>query len=135
MGDSIGVIAVIIGIFILGSFGLSQEVFAGIDPKLYSSSVNTDKLYIINPNNAGSISSVTITLSGEVVTGANGLATNPTTGELYAILKIDPSNDRVLVKINPDTGVATSIGPLSLAFASITFSGTGVLFGITGFGD
>jgi len=92
-------------------------------------------LFTINPNNANSITSVTITLSGEVVNGANGLATHPITGELYAILKIDPSNDRVLVKINPDTGVATNIGPFSLSFASLAFNDAGVLFGITGWGD
>ena len=132
MGDRI-VIHVIVGILILGSVGLSQEVFAGIDPKLYSISVNTDKLYTINPNGANSITDATITLSGEVVQGATGLATHPITGELYAVLKI--GNDRVLVKLNPDTGVATNIGTLSRDFSSITFNDAAILFGITGWGD
>ena len=135
MGVSGALIAVILGILISGSLGFSQEVFAGIDPKLYSISVNTNNLYTINPNNANSLTNQTITLSGEVVKGANGLATNPITGDLFGIIRTEPSNDRILVTINPDTAVATSIGTLNLAFAAIAFNDSGVLFGITGYGE
>ena len=134
MGVSRVIIPVIIGILIFGSLGFSQ-VFAGIGPALYSISVNSPNLYTINPNNANSFTNQTITLAGKTVTGANGLATHPFTGDLYAVIKIQGQEGRELVTINPDTAVATSIGTFSLFFSAITFNDAGVLFGITGWGD
>ena len=49
----------------------------------------------------------------------NGLATHPVTGALWAILRT--SNRRYLGTVNPDTGVATSVGQLPDSFAGITF--------------
>jgi hypothetical protein len=48
-----------------------------------------DLLRVVNPSTGGTISSVAITLAGKGVPFANGLATNPVTGELFALLKLD----------------------------------------------
>ena len=86
---------------------------------LYSVSRDDDLLRVINPSTGSTISSVAITLAGRGVSFANGLATNPVTGELFALLKLDGQTGRQLVKINPFTGVATSIGDTGDQFAGI----------------
>jgi hypothetical protein len=60
-----------------------------------------------------------------------GLDTHPDTNELFAILRFGSA--RRLAKINPATGVATDVGPLSDKFSSIAFSATN-LYGVTGDG-
>ncbi|MBK8520915.1 MAG: DUF11 domain-containing protein [Chitinophagaceae bacterium] len=74
------------------------------------------------------------TLSGFTITGINGLATHPMTGEHYSILKVSGVSGRVLAKINLQTGVCTQIGNLGDNFSSITFRYDGQLFGVTGDG-
>jgi len=112
---------------------------------LYSiDSSNPPILREIDPTNAKTFSSVPISITGiddEDIFGATGLATNPLTGELFAILKLDPDDDeaedpeaRTLVTVNPETGVATIIGSMGDAFAGIAFSSLGILFGVTGDG-
>ena len=98
----------------------------------------------IDPTNAKTFSEVDITIPGiddEDIFGGTGLATNPLTGELFAILKLDSDDDeeddpkaRTLVTVNPETGVATIIGSMGDAFAGIAFSSLGILFGVTGDG-
>jgi len=75
-----------------------------------------------------------ITLAGETVNGGTGLATDPTTGTLWALLKLSGQDGRELVTIDPETGVATSIGNTGSRFAGIAFDASGNLFGVTGDG-
>jgi len=88
-----------------------------------------DSLYRIDPTNASSISSVTMTLAGESVSAGIGLATHPLTGDLWALLKIG-SSDRELVTIDPFTGVATSIGSTGDKFQGLAFDAAGTLYGV-----
>ena len=99
---------------------------------LYSVSRDDDLLRVINPSTGSTISSVAITLAGKGVAFANGLATNPVTGELFAILKLDGQTGRQLVKIDPATGIATSIGDTGDQFAGLAFNSSGTLFAVTG---
>jgi len=99
---------------------------------LYSVSRDDDLLRVINPSTGSTISSVAITLTGRGVSFANGLATNPLTGELFALLKLDGQTGRQLVKINPFTGVATSIGDTGDQFAGLAFNSSGTLFAVIG---
>ena len=69
-----------------------------------------DKLYEINLNTGEPLSTTTITLSGFIVEKGLGITANPTTGVLYALLKVQGSSTRKLVTIDPTTGVATLIG-------------------------
>ena len=104
---------------------------------LYSIERADDQLHIVNPANAevNFLDSVTLTSSLGPIDGGNGLATHPITGELWGILSIDDRfDDRELVKINPITGVTTSVGNLGLRMNGIAFDSTGKLFGTTGSG-
>ena len=80
------------------------------------------------------ITTQVITLAGKTVTGGNGLATNPLTGEMYAVLKLNGQQGRELVKLNPLTGTATSIGDTGERLAALTFDSAGTLYGVSGDG-
>jgi hypothetical protein len=86
----------------------------------------------------GTNGSIAITLAGKTVTGATGLAQDPTTCLLWAILKVSGQSGRELVTLNPATGVATSVGNTGLGTiggcAAITFATDGTLYGVTGTG-
>jgi hypothetical protein len=99
---------------------------------LYSVSRDDDLLRVVNPSTGSTISSVPITLAGRGVSFANGLATHPVTGELFALLKLDGQTGRQLVTINPNTGVATSIGDTGDRFAGLAFNSSGTLFAVIG---
>jgi len=100
---------------------------------LYSIEARNDQLHIVDPTDASPGSSTTITLAGKSVNGGGGLATHPTTGELWALLRIS-GEGRVLVTIDPDTGVATSIGNTGIKTAGIAFDSSGTLFAISASG-
>lgn len=89
----------------------------------------------IEPNTGETISLVPIQLSGETVNRGHGFATHPTTGELWALLELEDQPDEwELVTINPDTGVASSIGNTGDKFAGLAFDSAGTLYGVTGDG-
>lgn len=71
---------------------------------------------------------------GGSITGMNGLARNPISGNIYIICKQSAQTGRSLGKIDLYTGVVTIIGNLGDNFASITFTSDGKLYGATGNG-
>ncbi|MFM9950346.1 MAG: MopE-related protein [Saprospiraceae bacterium] len=73
-------------------------------------------------------------LPGFTVTGVNGAAKNPLTGQIYAIAKVSGVSGRVLCIFNPADATMTQVGNLGDNFSSITFSPAGQLFGVTGDG-
>jgi len=101
---------------------------------LYSADPRGPELRIVDPNTAVTVSSVDITLPGETVDGVNGLATNPRTGELYALLKLLTRPTRELAIVNPATGEAVGIGDTGEKFAAIAFDCSENLYGVTGDG-
>ncbi len=108
--------------------------------KYYTVDRASDLLREIDPSTAATISSVHILVSGKTVTGATGLAGDPTTQKLYALVEYAPLTPgspapRSLVIINPVTGEATEIGILSRSFADITFGSDGTLYAVTGDGS
>jgi hypothetical protein len=119
---------------LIGTLDRNAKGLAFVDETLYSVSRDDDLLRTIDPTNGSTLSSVTITLSGKTIFGANGLATDPGTGVLWAILKISGQSGRQLVTIDPDTGVATSVGNTGDRFAGLAFDSSGRLFGVTGDG-
>ncbi len=78
--------------------------------------------------------SVTMTLEGEVVIGATGLARHPQTKTLFALLKIEGPSFRRLVTLDESTGVATSVGDTGNRFAGMAFASDGTLYAVTGDG-
>ena len=116
------------------------------DFALYSVSPVDNCLREINPANASVTNSITITLPGGlagnfVLDGASGLATDPQTGELWALLTlVDNSAEAVveeLAVINPATGEAISatpppsMGNTNDQFAALAFDDAGTRYGLT----
>jgi len=132
---SIGIKPVLLGFLIVTVLlGFSFDQVFGA-PTLYSVRGGTDGddlLRTLDPLFGSTLSTVTITLQGEIIQKGTGLATHPIDGKLYAILKIKDQAGRELVTINPNTGVATSIGDTGRFFAAIAFDETGKLYGVTG---
>ena len=66
------------------------------------------------------------------ISGGNGLATDPTSQKMYALLHDKPrSPPRNLAIIDTNTGKATNIGDTGAALTGIAFDSKGDLFGIT----
>ena len=116
---------------------------AAAQPTLYSVDVNSNLVRTVDPVTGATLSSVAILLPGATVTRANGLASHPTTGELFALVGVigDPActssgggQQRRLVKVNPVTGAATNVGQTGDCFAGLAFHTNGTLYGITGDG-
>jgi hypothetical protein len=79
----------------------------------------TNSLHQIDPGSGLIMATVPVTIGGIPVSGMNGLATHPVTGALWGIFRA--SNQRYLGTVNPETGVATTVGQLPDSFAGITF--------------
>lgn len=116
----------VLGVLLLAKIASAQT--------LYSVTNSDDQLRTIDPATAATTSSIAITLAGKTVTGGTGLAANPTTGQLWAILKVDPGGKRVLATINPASGAATQVGGDQIAFAALAFDAAGTLYAVSGDG-
>lgn len=107
----------------------------GGGPFLYSISPRDNILRVVDPGTMATQGAVMVRLPGETIEGGTGLAAHPTTGELYAVLKLEGSTtQRELVRINPSTGLATTIGNTGDNFSALAFSSNGTLYGVTGDG-
>ncbi|MBI5858872.1 MAG: hypothetical protein HZB42_14670 [Sphingobacteriales bacterium] len=93
-----------------------------------------DSMWTINIADYSIIRRLSPTLAGFTITGMNGIATNPLTGEHYIILKLSAVSGRVLAKVNVQTGVCTQIGNMGDNFSTLAFRSDGQLFGVTGDG-
>jgi hypothetical protein len=122
------------GILLFALLGALLPSSSEAGPELLSVSSRSAWLRTIDAADGSTMDRVVITLSGEIVLGSNGLARNPQTGTLYAILKLLGVSTRELVTLDPDTGVATSVGNTGDKFAAITFASDGTLYGMTGDG-
>jgi uncharacterized repeat protein (TIGR01451 family) len=88
-----------------------------------------------SPDYTESYGSVPVVLPGEVVFAGHGLALDPTTGEFFAILSVDDNaSTRMLVTIDPRSGLATSIGETGDRFSAVAIDEVGTVFGLTGNG-
>lgn len=71
--------------------------------------------------------------SGTGLGFGHGLATDPATGNLYAVVRLHGSNSHRLLKISPTTGVVAPVISLGDSFEGIAFNTTGsILYGVTG---
>jgi hypothetical protein len=108
---------------------------AGADDLLLSVSARDAILrQIILPDVLTVDDSVTITLPESTVTGATGLARDPLTDTLYALLKLQGTSFRVLVTLNESDGEAESLGNTGENLAGIAFTDDGTLYGVSGDG-
>lgn len=68
------------------------------------------------------------------VDGFNGMAMDPTTGDIYVAVK-DDNSTRFLGTIDPSTGIITTVGTFSFNCSSITFDANGNIFAADGQGS
>ena len=113
---------------------LTAPLFAGPSASLLSVSPDDAVLRTIDASDASTLSTVTMTLAGETIEGGVGLATDPISGDLYALLIVTDVSGALLATVDSSTGVATSVGETGESFEAIAFDGTGTLFGVTGDG-
>ena len=74
-------------------------------PYLYTVSMNDDLLRIVDPWTAKVVDSLTIEIPDIDIKDAQGLATNPITGELWGLF-----NGTTFAIIDPETGKGTRVG-------------------------
>ena len=78
--------------------------------------------------------SVTISLPGHLVDGGTGLARNPITGTLFALLRVAGNTSRLLVTLNENSGSAVLVGDTGDKFSGLAFAADGTLYAVTGDG-
>lgn len=100
-------------------------------PTLYTVAELDAKLRVIDPLTAATVSSVTMTLTGKTIEGASGLATQPVSNTLYALLKLTGQSGKELITVNPTTGIVTDIGDTGDDFAGLAFKSDGTLYGVS----
>lgn len=104
--------------------------------------IQNNQIYRINPSNANLTNFNQVTLPGFSVSRSLAMAARPSDGVLFAVIRATALNrpeggsttNRRLVTIEPETGIATDIGLLSDAIASLAFRSDGTLIGVTGDG-
>ena len=115
---------------ILDSVGTSTPVMQGLafetgpGGRLLGVRGFSDTLYQVDPTTGDTTSLGPVAIAGEVIVGFNGLATDPTTGTIYAVARFQGAAGtiRELVTLNPNTLVATQVGTFSeLAVSGLTF--------------
>ena len=114
-------------------FALAQGTF-------YAAEAFDNEFHTVDPVTAAILSTDPITVAGETVNGFNGIAVHPTTGVVWALVRLAGQGGRELLTIDTDTLVATRIGNTgpgnTLKFAGITFNANGtILYGVTGDGS
>ncbi len=108
-------------------FSCQPDVLIGTSPF-------QDSMWHIDLSTGSVISRIGPTLAGFTITGMNGLATHPLTGEHYILMKVSGITGRLLGKVDIKTGVCTQVGNTGDNFSSITFHSDGTLYGATGNG-
>ncbi len=124
-----------VGALNIGVKGLAFDgatLYAVDNPRSYGGG-SPPAFLTIDPESGAILSTTPINLPGYTLDRANGLARQPGTGRLFAIVGED-SNTRFLVTIDPATADATLIGLLSDRFAALAFRSDGALLAATGFG-
>jgi hypothetical protein len=103
-------------------------------PALYAIDGNDPLLHAVNPISGAAISSIDISLPGQVIVNGTGLAVSPITGEMYAAVALESQNrpSRSIIKMDPATGIATLVGHTGQPVASLAFKANGVLYAVTG---
>ena len=92
-------------------------------------------MYQINLPAGTVLNAAQVTLPGFTVFNSLAMAARPSDGELFAVVQTGAgSTTRRLVTVNPTTGVATDIGPLTQAISSLAFRANGTLYAVSGEG-
>jgi hypothetical protein len=114
----------------------SAAVAAAQGDSFYTVSSLDGMLRRVDPFGPTTLSATQITTSnGRPVTNCNGLAREPATGVLFAIVRETAGGARLLATLDPSTAFAAILGPLSQSFAGLAFRADGTLFAVSGDGS
>jgi hypothetical protein len=91
-------------------------------------------LFYLDGNTGAITDGRVITIPSGIADRAFSIATDPTTGKVYAVVRAPAFAWRRLVTLNIATGAGTEIGNLGDNVSSIAFRSDGQLFGVTGDG-
>ena len=107
---------------LVGNAGLRMRGFAVVGTQVFGINPFGHHLFEIDPSNGAVLATLPLSVDGTGTTG-NGLATNPETGVVFAIVKnpLSPGSGRLLAILDVTTGQATSIGDTGLKLAGIAF--------------
>lgn len=128
---SIGVARGIVAAAVLFSGSALAQLY-GTNP--FNNTVGSEGLFRLDRSTGAIVDEILITAPGFNITGAQGITRDPTTGQVYAILRAAAVAGRLLARIDVHSGASVVIGNLGDNFSSISFRGDGQLFGITGDG-
>lgn len=134
------------------SLSLVNTLASASEPFFYAGDNGSGTLYKIDKVTGATLTTIPVTLGGTQVLWIKGLAAEPVSGDLYAVVgELQPPDgpglpvDFKLATIAPDTGIATEIGLLSDRFSGLAWvvlpaptdgvpTGTVELMGVTGDG-
>lgn len=103
-------------------------------PALYTVSPNNGFLRRVDPASGATLDSKQLVLTnGTLVQQGHSLAVDPTTNLLYAIAYL--TSPTLLVRVDPATGVCTSIGNTGVKIAGLAFTSNGQLYAVSGDGN
>lgn len=107
--------------------GFSQIMFYNVVTS------ESDSLYVLGDDGNVYDQSVVVETNNNLLFGFTGMAMNQTNSNVYVVAK-SANGSRFLAKLDLATSVALKIGDLTDQISSISFSGDGALYGITGDG-
>jgi hypothetical protein len=130
----LSLVAMSMAVFVGSASAQTRSLF-GVNPfsNDASSPPGSFGLFYVHPDTGAIFDGRVITVPGRTIVGAQGLALDPTTGQVYAIVTASGVSGRLLVRLDLATGAGTEVGNLGDNFSSIAFRG-GQLFGVTGDG-
>lgn len=102
-----------------------------------TASPQLDSLFIWDRTSFSLIRKIQLSTSVGNILGVTAMATNPVSGDIYAVLRtgipVSGGSSSVfnLTTLDPQTGILSNIGVLNGPFNSITFDPNGRLFGMT----
>lgn len=115
---------------LLASVHLGTKVLA---QPLVGTNAISDSIWVIDTTSWNVTQRIKATLSGDVITGINGLAYDPVLHDTYCLLTTAGfPNSTLLATLNLANGVCTQVGNLNDVFSSITFRADGQLLGVVG---
>jgi hypothetical protein len=101
---------------------------------IYTSGAFDMQLRTLDGTTYSEINNITINPSSGSYSRTTGMAKDPVNGDVYVVLN-NFTNNRALAKLDLVTGNATIVGNTGRYFASIAFTSTGNLYGVTGNGS
>ncbi len=126
-----GTVALLLACLLAPAASVAQKLYAASVRNIAEGGVDTigGSLYAVTLATGSATFLAPIRVNASLPLGVTGLASHPATGVFYGITSpMSRSNPLSLVSIDPATGNASIVGPLSAAGSDIAFSRAGILY-------